>query len=172
MKVLFFPSQTDDYNQLLEKVVTQNWNRLSNFALKKCWYHKQDGEDVLCESLAKALVRVEKVRPKKILSWLFRIIQTTAIDHARKKKKTVNYESVMVSYNTSHTFINKDIVTNILYELAPRDRELMVLKYLEEKTVSEIAAILQLKVNTTTVALTRAINKSKKIASKRYGVQF
>jgi RNA polymerase sigma factor (sigma-70 family) len=153
----------------VEQCAEENWDRLYNFARKRCWYHIQDAEDVLSESLAKALVKWDSVKPEKLLSWIFRIIQTTAIDLDRKKKKTVEITDNQGSYNWELPAWSVDQLKKILYHMSPKDRSLLVLSYLDELTHQEISDQLNIPLKLIPVQLTRAKQRGKHIALKLYG---
>jgi RNA polymerase sigma factor (sigma-70 family) len=153
----------------VEDCLEKHWERLYNFALSKSWYHKQDAEDILSESIAKALIKWDSVKPSKLLSWIFKIIQNTSIDYARKKRSVSELSDANTRYDWEDPSWSRQQLESILYSLGIRDRQLLTLSYIEEKTNSEIAQLLGIKVPQVAVQLTRARKRGKLTAQQLYG---
>lgn len=111
------------------------------------------------------------MKPRKPLSWIFRIIQTTAIDYARKKRKYVVTEAYKVSrQDWSKDIWSKAQLESILYRMNPKDRAILCLSYLEGYTNQEIAHKLSTTDRQVAVMLTRARKRGQKIAKNLFDI--
>lgn len=154
----------------LETLVRENWDRITNFAFTKSYFHQQDAEDILAEAIAKAYLAWDRVKPTKPLSWIFRIVQTTAIDfHRKKSRQTVELKDVHATLEWQDPNWKKDHIDLILYHLPLQYTNILVLKYVHEKTNSEIAEELNIKDTQVAVKLTRARKRAQSVAQKLYG---
>jgi len=144
------------------------------FMLLKMVNNREDAMDLTIETFGKAFENIEKYKPEYSFStWLFKIGTNNCIDFIRKKKmKTVSidetygednddrkYDPAEKSMNPEDTFINKqksNLMHTFVEKLSPRYRQLVVLRYFEEKSYEEISAQLDLPLGTIKAQLFRA----------------
>jgi len=143
--------------------------RISNSSL-------EDAEDVLQESFLKIYQSLHGFDSKlKFSSWAYRVVHNQVISEFRKKKArplfyfaeivdemlTGIVEENSVTKNIDSR-LEKDKVLKIINSLDKKYREVMCLKYIEEKSYDEISDILQKPMGTIGTLVNRAKKKFKK----------
>ena len=78
----------------------------------------------------------------------------------------IKMNSFLISHHISQNFHWDIDLQNALDVLSQKDKAIIILKYFEEKTLEEIADILEENVNTIKSRLYRSIKKLRKILSK------
>lgn len=145
------------------------------FMMLKMVKNTDDADDLTIEAFGKAFNRLHQYTPKYAFStWLFRIATNNCIDFIRKKKmvtlsidKTTDDgegESMSIHIKTStlnpeEKFIRKQkirIMREIVDQLKPRYKELVVLRYFRELSYDEIAEETNLPLGTVKAQLFRA----------------
>ncbi len=161
------------FSQLHEKYYNNIY-----FLILKMVGNTSDAEDLTSEAFAKAFRHIDKYVPNYAFSsWLFKIATNNAIDFIRKKKMGV------VDYS-SQPYAQAEIVQNnltinlkepdpeeklirtqsierlwqIIDQLKPQYRLLVIMRYFEEFSYEEIAVALQLPMGTVKAQLFRARN--------------
>ena len=123
--------------------------------------NKADAEDILSESTVKALKSIKTLKDEKyIKSWFYKIITNTAITHINRSKKLVSVdfsECDEISHNDKTDFEFFDI----LKDLSLQDRNIIVLKILENMKFAEIAEILKLNESTVKTRYYKALKALK-----------
>jgi len=114
---------------------------------------KHLAEDLLQEVFLKAWDKIEsyKERNLPIKAWFYRIARNTVIDHYRTKKSDFSLDDVSVELASYKPDLAEKIDTNIEIEkikkainlLPDTQKEVIVLKFIEELTNKEIAKILK-----------------------------
>ncbi len=158
--------------ELFELIVNRYSKRLYNYLLRIMYFHVEDAEDALSETMLKAYLSLNGFNPKlKFSSWIYRIAHNQAIDILRKRK----YKIVPLEDNLDHfiftpnlTFHQKDDLEKLLKTLKEKDRNLLTLFYLEEKSVKEISDILKERPQTVTVSIHRARQRAQKIIKNQF----
>lgn len=134
-----------------------------------------DADDLTIEAFGKAFNRLHQYTPKYAFStWLFRIATNNCIDFIRKKKmvtlsidKTIDdgeggaiqFHIETNTLNPEEKFIRKQkirIMREIVDQLKPRYKELVILRYFREFSYEEIATETQLPLGTVKAQLFRA----------------
>lgn len=126
-------------NSCLEKYITTNLDSAYRFAYTYT-KNKYDAEDVVSESIIKALNAAETIRsPEYIKTWFYKIIVNTAINNLKKKNRFDEFSEKEneISMEDDHSQINLQI---ILDKLEVKYREIIVLRFREDMTIKEIAA--------------------------------
>lgn len=145
------------------------------FMLLKMVNNKEDANDLTVEAFAKAFENIEKYRSDFAFStWLFKIATNNCIDFIRKRRlKTLSidegfdtaegedrrYDFAASTLDPEEHLIRKekiDLMRDIVDKLPTRYRELVVLRYFEEKSYEEIAENLQIPLGTVKAQLFRA----------------
>jgi RNA polymerase sigma factor (sigma-70 family) len=145
------------------------------FMLLKMVNNKEDANDLTVEAFGKAFENLEKYRPEFAFStWLFKIATNNCIDFIRKRKlKTfsidetydtgdgdeVRFDLAAQTLDPEEFMIKKqksDLMRNIVDKLSPRYKQLVVLRYFEEKSYEEISEELDLPLGTVKAQLFRA----------------
>ncbi len=136
---------------------------------------KEDGEDLLQEVFLSAYKNLNDFdQDLKFSSWIYRITHNKVISHFRKvtaRPKTTTYEgdSNLLNILASDEDIARSLerkytaqeVKELLEKLDERYREVLVLKFLEEKDYKEISDILEKPMGTVATLISRAKSQFK-----------
>ncbi|ENH98010.1 putative DNA-directed RNA polymerase [Gracilibacillus halophilus YIM-C55.5] len=128
-------------------------------------------QDALQETFVKAYKHMDRIEDKeRIGAWLSTIATRTAIDILRKRKSKTEVKidqsnENLIDYNPEEVaqletiveqrLIKEDLL-EIINELKPEYREIILLKYIHEWSVHEIANFLDVKMGTVKTRLYRA----------------
>ncbi len=145
------------------------------FMLLKMVNNKEDANDLTVEAFGKAFENIEKYRPDFAFStWLFKIATNNCIDFIRKKRlKTFSidqtiegdegnenrYDIASEGLDPEEKLIKKqktDLMRNIVDKLPVRYRQLVIMRYFDEKSYEEISVELDLPLGTVKAQLFRA----------------
>lgn len=114
--------------------------------------HQQTAEDVTEEIFVKAFKGIAAVKGgvEKLSGWIFQIARHAVIDHYRKRPEamplTAEFEN-LPSYEQSALDMlqmkaDQHMLLGALQQLPPEQQQVLKLRFLEELTISEIAAML------------------------------
>ncbi len=131
---------------------------------------KEDGEDILQDVFLSAYKNLNDFdQALKFSSWIYRITHNKVISHFRKvtaRPKTTTYEgdSNLLNILASDEDLARELerkytaveVKDVLEKLDERYREVLVLKFLEEKDYKEISDILEKPMGTVATLISRA----------------
>jgi RNA polymerase sigma-70 factor, ECF subfamily len=137
--------------------------RLSNIRL-------EDAEDILQESYLKAYLNINDFDPSlKFSSWLYRIVHNETVSDWRKRKvrpsvilENEDWEKIRSEDDLHHSLMTEDDrqhLVQVISELPDKYREVIILKFLEERSYEEIADILRKPVGTIGTLINRAKKK-------------
>lgn len=145
------------------------------FMLLKMVNNKEDANDLTVEAFGKAFENIEKYRPDFAFStWLFKIATNNCIDFIRKRRlKTFSIDQSVESENGNdakydfaaeildpeENLIKKqknDLMRNIVDKLPVRYKQLVIMRYFDEKSYEEISLELDLPLGTVKAQLFRA----------------
>jgi len=137
--------------------------------------NQDDADDLTIEAFGKAFNRLHQYTPDFAFStWLFRIATNNCIDFIRKKKMITfsidkgfeddegnqsNFDIKESSLDPEERIIRKQkirIMREIVDQLKPRYKELIVLRYFRELSYEEIAETTELPLGTVKAQLFRA----------------
>ncbi|PFG14480.1 RNA polymerase sigma-70 factor (ECF subfamily) [Bacillus sp. es.036] len=134
---------------------------------------KGSAEDIAQEVFLKCYKNLKRFRGEaSIQTWLYRITVNTAKDHLRKKSfqllknPTSFLDNFLRSQSSEQLYIEREEnreVLDYVYDLPRKYREVIVLHYFHEQTVTEVSQALDLNLNTVKTRLSRARNLLKKI---------
>lgn len=145
------------------------------FMMLKMVKNADDADDLTIEAFGKAFNRLHQYVPKYAFStWLFRIATNNCIDFIRKKKMvtlsidktmddgeggSIGFEIKSDNLNPEERYVKKQkirIMREIVDQLKPRYKELVVLRYFRELSYDEIAEETELPLGTVKAQLYRA----------------
>ncbi len=145
------------------------------FMMLKMVKNSDDADDLTIEAFGKAFNRLHQYTPDFAFStWLFRIATNNCIDFIRKKKMVtlsidksiedgeggeMSLEIKSTNLDPEERFVRKQkirIMRELVDQLKPRYRELVVLRYFREFSYEEIAAETELPLGTVKAQLFRA----------------
>jgi len=156
-------------------------SRLLIYIRRISGFSYEDAEDILQESFMDAYRNISAFDPSlKFSSWIYRIAHNRTISAYRKKKKAMGDVSIddddegfmrllaaqSDSSNLAEQSLTKQMVNKILSTLPERDRTVLVLAYIEEKTYDEIGDILKAPAGTVATWIHRAKKKFHKETGK------
>lgn len=146
-------------SKAIEQEILSSYEKLYRLAFSYM-KNEQDAMDVVQESVYKAMKNARQVKDEKyIKTWLWRITINTAVDATRKQSKFVSDEQVAEKGREDH-YEDMDVL-NALETLDERERKVIILKYFEEWTIGDIAAMLKENPNTVKSILYRSLKKLK-----------
>lgn len=145
------------------------------FMILKMVNNKEDANDLTVEAFGKAFENIDKYKPDFAFStWLFKIATNNCIDYIRKKRlKTTSIDSAYDNQDGEEVRIDfasegldpeekmikkqkNDLMRTIVDNLPARYKQLVILRYFDERSYEEIAEELKLPVGTVKAQLFRA----------------
>jgi len=165
---------TQNYKYLMDRYES----KLLIYIRRIIYVSKEDAEDILQEVFIKAYKNIYGYNPKyKFSNWIYRITHNEAISFLRKKKRSIIsfqdediFDRIKSDINMEEDFIKeseREKVKTVLSMLDQKYREVLVLKYFEEKEYNEIAEILHLPSGTVASLISRGREKFK-LLMERY----
>lgn len=153
--------------------------KLFNYVHRFTYLAYEDIADVVQNSFIKAYQNLNDCDCNlKFSSWLYRIVHNQAINFMKKNKQSIKIDiendDEFIDWLVSDTNIEKETIKlhfnesikTIINKLKPDYKEVLVLKFFEEKDYSEISDILQKPMGTVATLLSRAKIQFKKIYEK------
>lgn len=159
-------------------------DKLTRYVLRISGGSKEDVEDTLQDVFISAYKNLNNFdQDLKFSSWIYRIAHNKVISHFRKitaRPKTVTYEGdgQLLNILASSEDLAKELerkytgeeVRSILSTLDEKYREVLVLKFLEEKDYNEISDILEKPMGTVATLISRAKKQFKIESMKRESI--
>ncbi len=146
-----------------ESYLIDNFDRLYRLAFSYT-LNREDAEDVISESVAKALQALHTLKePQYLGTWFYRIVINTAISFKKQKAKVVAFDPLSPEWITlTHSMVIEESYEGIHFEdlvksLNSEQRILLVLRYFEELSIAEIAEIVGENINTIKTRLYRTL---------------
>jgi RNA polymerase sigma-70 factor (ECF subfamily) len=164
-----------------EFLVERYEDKLTRYILRISGGSKEDVEDTLQDVFISAYKNLNAFDPDlKFSSWIYRIAHNKVISHFRKvtaRPRTVTYEgdNQLLNILASNQDIARDLerkytgeeVKEIIGELDEKYKEVLVLKFLEEKDYKEISDILEKPMGTVATLINRAKKQFKEKTIER-----
>lgn len=121
-------------------------NKKILFYARQYLVNKQNAEDVVNEVYIKFCENIEKIDTEKnVINWLIKVTKNTALDY-NKKDKLWNFDSIddcqERNLRTESHFEDSIIIKDCIMGLNEEDQKLFYLYYIEERTMREIAKII------------------------------
>lgn len=166
----------DDRDQKAYAELMERYRESIYYMLLKMVNNPNDAEDLTIEAFGKAFSRLKQYKPNYAFStWMFKIASNNCIDFIRKerKKRTMSLDTGM--QNKDGEDVTFDVESDardpeeemvrdqrmqkmreVVEELKPRYKQLVILRYFKEYSYDEIAAELDLPLGTVKAQLFRA----------------
>jgi RNA polymerase sigma-70 factor (ECF subfamily) len=164
-------------------VISEYQNKFTQYIRRRTIASKEDAEDLLQDIFIKIYLNLNGFDNRlKFSSWAYRIAHNEIISWYRKKKirPQINFEDFeeenLVNYFKEDTDLEKEyenkIVKNHIKEaidsLDEKYREIIILRYLEEKDYEELSDILQIPLGTVSTLIYRGKKEMQKYLKKYY----
>lgn len=146
--------------QLFEKFITENLDNAYRFAFT---YTKNqcDAEDVVNESVLKTISSIESLKnPIYIKQWFYKIISNTAVSLIRSRHGFESAEDAEDKLVAEDDYSELTLMS-MINRLDIKYREIIVLRFLEDMQINEIAEVMGINENTVKSRLYRALEKLK-----------
>lgn len=158
-------------HRAFEEIVNRYQEPILRYTLRLLNNNQQDAQDVVSESFFRAFKNLASYKPDhKFSSWLYRIAHNQAVSMIKSKSNMffVDIENFfqIISPPKQEPIISLQELDQILDQLKLKDKNLLVLFYLEQKSLREISDILFLTENTVAQQLSRARQKARNIINK------
>lgn len=136
--------------------------------------NKQTAEDITQDVFLKIWQHlVDKKNVKSFQAFIFRIARNTVVDHYRSNKQELPLEYMSESEEIEEDVLitaNKNMDAVILLKhikkLKPEYQEILILRYVEDMAVDDIAQVVDKDKNNVRVTIHRAINKLKEFTKE------
>lgn len=125
--------------------------------------NEDDVLDCLHEAIIKAITSLDNLKePQYFNTWMIRIFVNTCKDHIKKNSKVVlvdinDYENELVIENNISDV--KEDINAALSKLSDKERELIVMRYLEDKSLNDISSKTSVPLGTIKSRLNRTLLK-------------
>ena len=119
--------------------------------------------DVMQNAIYKALKNLEKLKEEKYMeTWFYRIVINESLKYLKQQKK----EPILDLSYYNVCFLDKNVAESVdLYKainsLKPKFRNVIILRYFEDKTLIEISEITNTNLSTVKTRLYKALNDLK-----------
>lgn len=158
-----------------EQLVAAYRDQVFRLALRMCG-SEADADEVAQEAFLSAWKALPNFRGESQFStWLYQLSTHAAIDLMRREKRQIAADDITeVSaadpapspQQQAEQSEQREIVRDAILQLAPEQREVVVLRFMEELSYEEIGAVLKLPSGTVKSRLNRAKAQLKEILSK------
>ncbi|MBP3284220.1 MAG: sigma-70 family RNA polymerase sigma factor [Clostridia bacterium] len=147
--------------EIFQHYINENMDQIYRFAFIHT-KNKQDAEDIVSESVLRALSAINGLKEVQYMeTWFYRIILNTANSYWKKKNKIILMEE-MKEEGVCDSYRNTDLYDAVM-NLEMKYRVIIVLRYFEDRKIEEICEILHENQNTVKTRLYRAVDKLKKM---------
>lgn len=167
-----------DDKSSFDEIVNRYIKMIYNFVYRLSGNEKE-AEDITQEVFLKVWKNLKKFdREKSFKTWIFSIAKNTAIDYLRKKKdipisffddedgenflENTLIDNEPLADKKIDIEYNKKEIEKVMQDLTMIQREVIILKYLNEMSLSEVAEILNISKDTVKSHHRRALIKMKK----------
>lgn len=144
-------------SQKFETYIAENLDSIYRFAYTFT-KNQSDAEDVVNESVVKALQSLHLLRNTAFMgTWFYRIIVNTSLTALKKQNRVVYLDPAQVEEEVvCDNFSDMDF-DQLIQRLDPKYKSIIVLHFFEDKTLKEIAAILDENINTVKTRMYKAL---------------
>lgn len=163
-------------------IINRYTDRLSKYIKRRSHASKQDIEDILQNVFIKVYKNINDYDENlNFSSWIYRITYNELIDWYRKDKtrstlslddsdigilekiSEETYEEILKKFDKQK---EKELIEKSLEKIKPNYKEIIILKYFEDRSYEEISDILKIPTGTVATWVSRAKNELKKIIEK------
>lgn len=147
---------------------------LFKYVYVRCGYNRELAEDITQEIFLKVWEKRKTFNSKKssLKNWVYIVARNYIIDTYRKKKVNIKSldEEIEGGVNSQGIEIENDLmmseVLKSLDRLKEKEKEVIVLRYIQDLEIKEVANIIKKSENSTKVMIHRALKKLKYLINK------
>ena len=146
--------------QLFKNYITENIDNAYRFAYSYV-RNREDAEDIVSESVIKALKSVDKLKNTgKIKPWFYRIIANTSIDFINSRNRIIKSDlSEADKVIKTEDDYSRLTVDSIIESLDEKYKMIVILRFCEDMTIKEIGKVLNINENTVKTRLYSAMKQ-------------
>ncbi|WP_088011625.1 RNA polymerase sigma factor [Gottfriedia acidiceleris] len=156
-------------NEEIDQLLIKTAKNIYGYLLK-IGVNRADADDIVQDTLNKALLTIYQVDITYIKTWLFQIAINKHRDLLRRRRRIEQFplESVQLigTKGLEEAILTKEMqleIQKVLNQLNPMYKHILLLKYDFELSYKEISVLLEMKEETVKTSLYRARNEFKKI---------
>ena len=170
---LFLGKPSTENRALIEQIILEKYNQYYRMAYSYT-YNEDDASDIVQNGAYKAIRSSNILKnPEFASTWVYRIMLNECFAY-RRRPKHISYENMLEEgkinvEGTEDAYTDIDL-RNAIDTLTKEDKAIIILKYFEDKTLEEIAIILDKNVNTIKSRLYRSIEKLHRILGVNEGL--
>lgn len=159
----------------IQGIFMKSYEEHSDALFRYCYFQTSNNEvakDILQDTFTKTWVYLsEGNEVDNLKAFLYRVAKNLIIDYRRKKKAHsleaitdtgVDFQDEDEEEMAADNF-DKEFVVSKLEKLDPEDREILLMRYINEMSIREISDTLNMTANNVSVKIHRATQKMKKI---------
>lgn len=146
------------------RLITAQKEQLYNIAY--CYLkNEQDALEAIQETVCRAYVKLDKLQePKYFGSWLIRILINYCIDEQKRRKRKVPLEDSVAHCDS--TALESLIVEEAVEKLGDKYKQVIVLKYFQDMSISDIAKVMERPEGTIKTWIFRALERLRDLLGK------
>lgn len=144
---------------LIRSILLENYQSYYRLAFSYV-QQEADAMDIVQEGAYKAMQKAGSLREERFAStWIYRIMINTAKDYVKKYKYRQEYEALNENMIDSKGHDSDMDLKDAVDKLPIQEKTLIILRFYEDKPLSEIADILQENLSTVKSRLYRTLEK-------------
>ncbi|MFA6300963.1 MAG: RNA polymerase sigma factor [Candidatus Paceibacterota bacterium] len=159
----------------IEELFVELYDAHADAIFRFCYFKTGDREvakDLAQDTFIKVFNYLKNSEAQNAKSFIYITAKNTVIDYWRKKKSVVEsqlpegfFESIAEKDNTENN-IDYSIFLSLLDKLPPSDRDVIILRFIEDMSSKDMAELLGERENTVLVRISRAKEKLKNLFDK------
>jgi len=138
---------------------------------------KEEAEDITHQVFLSAWQNIKNYNSRgfPFTSWLYQIAKNKIIDYYRSNKPRIsielvsekNMEASLIADPSSTNFIEIESVKKAISKLTPEQQDVLIMRFIEDLPIKEVAATLNKTVGAIKLIQFRAVNKLKQILNTK-----
>lgn len=144
----------------IEEAVMASYGCMYRIAMT-CTGSEEDAIHIVRESVYKAIRNAAKIKNERYIdTWLYQMLTTTVMESLNESQKGISFELLFDVRERGQEDICQDIdIERMLEDLSAREKLVVILHFLENKKIEEIAVILNANISTVNALLYRSLKK-------------
>jgi RNA polymerase sigma factor (sigma-70 family) len=165
--------------ELVKKGSTEAYQEIVTSYMKKAYYvalsyvhNHQDALDISQESFIKAFRKIKSFNTQKpFFPWFYKLMKNLCLDHLRRRSriKEIPLEGIPILEEEREDREMKEVLWREIARLPFEQREVVILRYFQQLSYSEIAEMTEKPVGTVMSSLHYAKKRLKKTIGKYMG---